>query len=154
MELDAYDIKLLALLQRNSKTPQRQLSEAVSLSPSAVNRRIAGYEAAGIITSTVAVLDPVRVGRPITIAVEVKVESERLDLLDAARQRFAACPQVQQAYYITGDFDFLLLVNVRDMVEYEQLTRELFFSPGNVKTFKTHVVMQTVKASLAVPVAG
>lgn len=151
MELDNYDIKLLSLLQKNSKTPQRQLSEAVNLSASAVNRRIAQYEANGLITSTVAVVDPVRAGRPITIAVEVKVESERLDLLDEIKHRFSACPQVQQAYYITGDFDFLLILNVKDMVEYEQLTRELFFSSSNIKTFRTIVVMQTVKASLAVP---
>ncbi|WP_028603402.1 Lrp/AsnC family transcriptional regulator [Ottowia thiooxydans] len=153
MELDSYDIKLLGLLQKNSKTPQRQLSEAVNLSASAVNRRIAQYEASGLITATVAVVDPVKAGRPITLAVEVKVESERLDLLDEIKQRFSACSQVQQAYYITGDFDFLLIFNVQDMVEYEKLTRELFFSSSNIKAFRTIVVMQTLKASLAVPLS-
>ena len=153
MELNNYDLKLLQLLQQNIKIPQRQLSEAVNLSASAVNRRIAQYEAAGLITSAVAVVDPVKAGRPITIAVEVKVESERLDLLDEIKQRFASCPQVQQAYYITGDFDFLLIVNVKDMVEYEKLTRELFFSSSNIKNFRTIVVMQTVKASLLVPMS-
>lgn len=44
MLLDAYDIKLLRLLQENGKLSQRQLSEAVNLSPSAVNRRIAALE--------------------------------------------------------------------------------------------------------------
>lgn len=154
MELDSYDIALLNLLQANSKTPQRKLSEAVNLSASAVNRRISQYESHGLIRSTVAVVDPVRAGRPITVAVEVKVESERLDLLDEIKHRFASCPQVQQAYYITGDADFLLLLNVKDMVEYEKLTRELFFSSSNIKAFKTTVVMQTIKASLNVPVGN
>lgn len=151
MQLDSYDIKLLSLLQGDAKLSQRQLSEAVNLSPSAVNRRIAALEAEGVISSTVAVVDPAAVGRPITILVEVKVESERLDLLDEVKRRFTVCPQVQQVYYVTGDFDFVLIVNVTDMTEYEQLTRELFFVSGNIKSFKTYVAMQRIKVSLQIP---
>ncbi|UIF87887.1 Lrp/AsnC family transcriptional regulator [Cupriavidus sp. UYPR2.512] len=151
MQLDSYDIKLLSLLQSNSKLSQRQLSEAVNLSPSAVNRRISALEAGGVITSTVAIVDPVAVGRPITILVEVKLENERIDLLDEVRTRFNNSPQIQQVYYVTGDFDFLLIVNVKDMTEYEQLTRELFFVSGNIKQFKTYVAMQRSKVSLQVP---
>ena len=151
MQLDSYDIKLLSVLQGDAKLSQRQLSEAVNLSPSAVNRRIAALEAEGVISSTVAVVDPAAVGRPITILVEVKVESERLDLLDEVKRRFTVCPQVQQVYYVTGDFDFVLIVNVTDMTEYEQLTRELFFVSGNIKSFKTYVAMQRIKVSLQIP---
>ena len=150
MQLDAYDIKLLALLQQNSKLSQREIAEAVSLSPSAVNRRIATLETAGIITSTVAIIDPSKVGRLITLLVEVKLESERLDLLDEVRNRFIDCPQIQQVYYVTGDFDFMLIFNVKDMAEYEQLTRELFFVSGNVKSFKTYVAMHRSKVTLNV----
>lgn len=151
MHLDHYDIKLLGLLQTDSKMSQRQLSEAVNLSPSAVNRRIAALESAGVITATVSVVDPTAVGRPITVLVEVKVENERLDLLDEVKKRFATCPQVQQVYYVTGEFDFMLVMNVKDMAEYERLTRELFFTSGNIKAFKTYVAMQRIKVSLSVP---
>lgn len=151
MLLDAYDIKLLSLLQRDSKMSQRELSDAVNLSPSAVNRRITALESAGVITSTVAVVDPTSVGRPITILVEVKLENERLDLLDEVKRRFMTCEQVQQCYYVTGDFDFMLILNVKDMSEYERLTRELFFVSGNIKQFKTYVAMQRLKTSMAVP---
>lgn len=154
MLLDNYDLKILVLLQQDSKMSQRQLSEAVNLSPSAVNRRIAALEAAGVITSTVSIVDPAAVGRPITILVEVKLESERIDLLDEVKRRFAVCPQVQQVYYVTGDFDFMLVMNVKDMTEYERLTRELFFLSGNVKAFKTYVAMQRIKATLTVPLQG
>jgi len=153
MLLDAYDIKLLSLLQKDSKMSQRQLSEEVNLSPSAGNRRIAALEAAGVSTSTVSIVDPAAVGRPITILVEVKLESERLDLLDEVKKRFSDCPQVQQVYYVTGDFDFMLVINVKDMTEYEKLTRDLFFVAGNVKAFKTYVAMQRLKVSLHVPLA-
>ncbi|WP_462401520.1 Lrp/AsnC family transcriptional regulator [Pseudomonas sp. Marseille-QA0332] len=151
MQLDVYDKKILALLQENNKLPQRELAEAVNLSPSAVNRRISALESAGVIKHNVSVVDPVAVGRPITIIVEVKVENERLDLLDEIKARFVARAEVQQVYYVTGDFDFLLVLNVKDMSEYEALTRDMFFY-GNIKQFKTYVAMQNIKRTFAVPV--
>ncbi|SDX76199.1 DNA-binding transcriptional regulator, Lrp family [Pseudomonas syringae] len=151
MNLDSYDRKILSLLQVNNRISQRELAEEVNLSPSAVNRRISALESAGVIQFNVSIVDPALVGRPITIIVEVKLENERLDLLDEIKKRFVSCPQVQQVYYVTGDFDFLLVMNVRDMGEYEQLTRELFFF-GNIKQFKTFVAMQNNKRTFAVPI--
>jgi DNA-binding Lrp family transcriptional regulator len=152
MELDGFDRKILALLQQDSRTPQREISEAVHLSASAVNRRIAAMEGAGVISKNVALVDAAKVGKPITIIVEVMLENERLELLDAARRRFVACPAVQQVYYVTGEVDFVLIVNVADMAEYERLTRELFFAESNIKSFRTMVAMERSKVSLAVDV--
>ena len=151
MQLDAYDRKILNLLQDNNRISQRELAEDVNLSPSAVNRRIAALEASGVIKQNVSIVDPAAVGRPITVIVEVKLENERLDLLDEIKKRFVSCPQVQQVYYVTGDFDFLLVMNVRDMSEYELLTRELFFF-GNIKQFRTCVAMQNIKRTFAIPI--
>ena len=131
MKLDAWDKKILTLLQRNNRLSQREIADRISLSPSAVNRRIAALEDAGVIKGSVSLVDASKVGRPITIMVQVTIENERLDLLEEDKQRFVTCPQVQQVYYVTGDFDFLLVINVRDMAEYEALTRELFFASGN-----------------------
>src|SRR5262249_23009899 len=139
MELDGFDRKILTLLQKDSRMPQRDISEAVHLSASAVNRRIAAMEAAGVIQRNLAIIDPAKVGKPITIIVEVSLENERLDLLDAARRRFVACPVVQQVYYVTGEVDLVLIMQVADMSEYERLTRELFFAESNVKSFRTMV---------------
>lgn len=150
MVLDEFDRKILSLLQKNSRLSQREIGEAVHLSSSAVNRRIVAMEAAGVIAAHYAVVDPVKLGRPITIIVEVSVESERLDLLDAVKARFVACPQVQQVYYISGEMDFVLVINVADMDEYQRLTRMLFFAEGNVRRFRTMVAMERAKVTLAV----
>lgn len=150
MELDSYDKKILTLLQRNNKMSQRELADHVNLSASAVNRRIAHLERLGFIKENVSILNAAKLGRSITIVVEVKVENERLDLLEEDKKRFVSCPQVQQVYYVTGDFDFLLVLNVHDMEEYDQLSRELFFKPDNIKSFKTIIVMQNAKQNLKV----
>jgi len=152
MTLDEYDRKILRLVQQNNRLPQRDIGDAVNLSLSAVNRRIAAMEAAGVIQSNIAVVDPAKVGQPITLIVEVAVESERLDLLDAVKRRVVACRQVQQVYYVTGEVDFVVILTVADMEEYVALTRELFFSEGNVKSFRTLVVMERSKVGLAVTV--
>jgi DNA-binding Lrp family transcriptional regulator len=95
------------------------------------------------------VVDASKVGRPITIMVQVTIENERLDLLEEDKQRFVSCAQVQQVYYVTGDFDFLLVMNVRDMAEYEALTRELF-SHREHQIFRTIVSMQNAKQEMTV----
>jgi Lrp/AsnC family transcriptional regulator, leucine-responsive regulatory protein len=150
--LDHFDRKILAILQNDARTPQRDISEAVHLSASAVNRRIEAMKKSGVVTAEVAIVDPVKVGRPITIIVEVSVDNEQLEKLDAVRQRFLGCPAVAQVYYVTGDVDFVLVMTVRDMAEYEALTRQLFFAEGNVKKFRTLVVMDRAKVSMEVPV--
>lgn len=150
--LDDFDLKILSIIQKDTKAPQRQISEAVNLSPSAVNRRIAAMELAGVITRHVAVVDPEKLGRPITIIVEVSVASERLDHLDVVRRRFMDCVAVSQVYYVTGEVDFVLILTVADMAEYERLTRQLFFAEGNIKRFRTLVVMDRAKVTLEVQV--
>ena len=153
-DLDAFDLAILDILQRDNATPQRVIGEAVNLSAPAVQRRIKRLEADGVIVANVAVIDPASVGQAITIVVEVSVESERLDLLDAVKARLASAPEVQQCYYVTGEADFVLVVTVPTMAAYEALTRRLFLDGGNVRRFKTLVVMDRVKVGLGVPLGA
>ena len=150
-ELDAFDRAILAILQKDNATPQRTIGEAVNLSAPAVQRRIKRMEETGVIRANVALVDPAKVGHPITIFVEVEVESERAELIDAAKRGFAEVPEVQQCYYVTGEADFILVVTVATMADYEALTRRLFFENNNVKRFRTFVAMDRVKVGLEVP---
>ena len=150
--LDSFDRAILDIVQRDGSVPQRAIGERVNLSAPAVQRRIKRMEAAGLIVRHVAVVDPALAGRPLTLVVEVEVESERAALIDAIRQRFATAPEVQQCYYVTGETDFVLVVTAASMADYEALTRRLFFADGNIKRFRTFVTMDRVKVGLDVPV--
>ena len=150
-DLDRFDLAILGILQQDNATPQRTIGEAVHLSAPAVQRRIRRLEESGVIQANVAVVDPALVGRPVTVLVEVEIESERVDLLDAAKTSFAAAPEVQQCYYVTGEADFILVLTVATMGEYEAVTRRLFFENHNVKRFRTFVAMGRVKVGLSVP---
>ena len=150
--LDPFDRQLLALVQEDARLSQAELGTRVNLSTAAVNRRLKQLSENGVIKQYTAIVDPTAIGCPLTVIVGVEAESERVDLLDATKRAFAACPEVQQCYYVTGDWDFILIFTVTDMEYYNALTRQLFFESNNVKRFKTFVAMSRVKVGLTVPV--
>jgi Lrp/AsnC family leucine-responsive transcriptional regulator len=152
--LDNFDLQILALVQLNNLATHREIAERVSLSVPAVARRLQRLRSDGVICKDVSVLQPEKVGNRLTIIVDVAVENEAVAQLDAIMKRFADCLQVQQCYYVTGETDFILILSVRDMEEYETLTHSLFFDAGNVKHFRTAVSMRRVKMSLAIPVTA
>ncbi len=150
LALDDFDLKILAEMQTSNIQPIRLVAEAVALSTPAVARRLQRLREHGVISKDVSIIDPNAVGQPISLIVEVCVESELIEHLDAIQNRFLACPQIQQCYYVTGEVDFVLIMLVRDMQEYETLTRTLFFADGNVRHFRTFVAMKRVKVNQAV----
>ena len=152
MKLDHYDRTLLAALQEDGRVPQSELGQRAHLSTAAVNRRLKLLQGAGVIESFSVRLNPKALGYDLTVIVEVKAENERADLLDDMQRRFTACPQVQQCYYVAGEWDFVLIFLVRSMEQYVSLTRALFFESGNVKSFNTLVAMNRVKTGMIVPV--
>jgi len=152
--LDSFDLQLLALVQGDARLSQAELGTRVNLSAAAVNRRLKRMTDDGVITRYAAIVDPPAVGYPLTIIAGVETESERVDLLDEMKRSFISCPEVQQCYYVTGDWDFVLIFTVTDMEHYNALTRQLFFTNNNVKRFKTFVTMSRVKVGLSVPIDG
>ncbi|WP_024303037.1 Lrp/AsnC family transcriptional regulator [Pseudogulbenkiania sp. MAI-1] len=150
--LDVYDRKLVAEVQRDARLPQSELGARVHLSTAAVNRRLKRLADEGVIEKYTAVVSPEALGYSLTIVAQVEVESEQIDRLDEMKRSFQACPLVQQCYYVTGECDFVLIITVRNMEQYTELTRQLFFQNNNVKRFKTLVAMSRVKVGLDVPV--
>ncbi|ASY57745.1 Transcriptional regulator, AsnC family [Sinorhizobium sp. CCBAU 05631] len=150
-QLDAFDRQILEILQRDNTTPQRTIGEAVNLSAPAVQRRIKRMTEQGVIRANIAVIDPAAVGQAITIFVEVELISETAEQIEQAKREFAAAPEIQQCYYVTGEADFVLVIVVPSMADYEALTRRLFFGNNNVKRFRTFVAMDRIKVGLSVP---
>ena len=101
VELDNFDRKILRCCKRTAacRNATSRGGASLGLGGQPAHRRDGK---AGVIRSNQAIVDPAKVGRPITIIVEVSIENERLDLLDAVKRRFVACPAVQQVYYVTG----------------------------------------------------
>ena len=150
MELDAADRQILAILQEDSRSSLDNLAIDTGLSAATVQRRIKRMRDVGIIEKDVVVLESTSLGWNMTFIVLVEMERERVHVLDEFKRKMRKEKQVQQCYYITGDADFALICYARDMSDYEELTRRLFFDDANVRRFRTSVVMSSVKRSLAV----
>jgi DNA-binding Lrp family transcriptional regulator len=151
MSLDAFDLALLDAVQRDATISQHELGTRINLSPAAVNRRLKKLAADKVTRKTVTLVNPAQVGYHLTIITEVEVASERPDQLDAMKRGFLSCPQVQQCYYVAGECDFVLIMLVKNMEQYTELTAQLFFENDNVKRFKTLVSMSNVKVGMEVP---
>ncbi|MER8899636.1 Lrp/AsnC family transcriptional regulator [Mesorhizobium sp. M0676] len=152
MELDRIDRKLLIAVQRNNRLTTEELGELAGLSATACQRRLKRLRDAGVIEADVAVVSPTAVGRPMMMLTFIGLERDRSDIIDRFKQAIRRTPEIMSAYYVTGEADFVLAISVRDMVEYEAFTRRFFFEHPDIKGFKTMVVMDRIKATLALPI--
>ena len=151
-ELDRFDRQLLTLVQHDAALTAEQLAEHVSLSVSAIQRRLKRLREHGVIQKQVAVLDAAQVGRPTTFIAGLQVESERPELMARLRTWLDAEAAVQQAFYVTGEADFVLVVVAWDAVAYEALMTRLLADNPNVRRYTTQVAMGVLKRGLALPV--
>lgn len=152
--MDRFDARILEILQRDARATAEVLSDAVGLSADACRKRLAKLRASGIVEQEIAILDPQKVGRGLLMIVEVSLQNERLSELDRFRSRMEAAPEVMQCYYVTGNADFILMVSVKDMADYEDFTRRYFFSEENVVRFRSSAVMDRVKTGFFMPVVA
>ncbi|MNE31503.1 Leucine-responsive regulatory protein [compost metagenome] len=151
--LDRFDRAILRIVQRDARTPQRTIAEAVNLSAAAVQRRIAAMEASGVIRGNVALVDPKALPLTITAIVEVYLQDERAETVQSAKMRFQNEPEVQQCYYVTGGTSFILIVVTTDMAAYQALTQRLFEENDSVNRFRSLIALDRVKtdAALIIP---
>ncbi|WP_233590309.1 Lrp/AsnC family transcriptional regulator [Dyella dinghuensis] len=151
MELDKLDRRILAILQKDARRPAELMGADVGLSASAVQRRIARMREEAVITAEVALVDPKQAGRPLTMIVDVEVERERPELLASLKQWIAAEPCIQEAWYVTGAGDYVLIVVARDVDDFEALMQRLVVDNANVRRFQTRVALSTLKRGMFVP---
>jgi len=153
MTLDRLDTQILNLLQQDATVPLRTLAKQVHASPATCQRRIAQLKANGVLLKEVAIVDRLRVGRPLTVFVSVELDQQNDALLRNFEKKMAAEGDVMACYEVSGEFDFLLIVNSASMERYHALTREVFSSNNNVRNFKSTFAMNCSKFETKIPLA-
>jgi DNA-binding Lrp family transcriptional regulator len=152
-ELDKLDRRILALLQHDARISAEAIGAEIGLSASAVQRRTARLRDEAVITGEVVLVDARSVGRPLTMIVDLEVERERTDLLAGLKRWIAAEAAIQEAWYVTGDEDYVLVVSAPDVDSYETLMQKLLADTANVRRYRTRVARGTLKRGMAVPLA-
>jgi Lrp/AsnC family leucine-responsive transcriptional regulator len=153
MKLDIFDRQILNQVQDDASLTAEQLSLSVALSVSAIQRRLRRLHENGVIERNIAVVDPQMIERPTFFVVALQVERERPELLSLLRRWLRDEPQVQQAFYVTGEADFVLVITAADAASYDELMSRMVKDNPNIRRFTTNVALGIVKRGLTVPVA-
>ena len=154
--LDKLDRAILRSLQRNGRETYDVVGEQVGLSPSAVLRRVKRLEDAGVIARYVALVTPEAVGLSLTAYLNVRLEkhteSHKRNPMDLFRASVQVWPEVVECVSLTGDMDYLLRVVVTDMAHYSRFIMDTLLKHPSVEDCKTSFVLDSVKATTALPV--
>ena len=157
ISLDAIDVQLLNLLQADATQNNQVLAAQVNVSPPTCLRRVKRLWDAGLIERQVALLQPDRLaavqGHGLACIVEVSLDRQGAEHLDAFEARAVADADVQQCWRVSPGPDFVLVVHTRDMPGYLALSQRLFTGDANVRNIKAFFATRRAKFDTKVPVA-
>jgi DNA-binding Lrp family transcriptional regulator len=142
--LDDVDLRLLEILQTDASTPNHVLAETVKVSPPTALRRVRRLVEGGLIERRIALLSAHAVGG-LQALVEVQLDRQGAEHLDAFEALAVADPAVQQCWRVSPGPDFMLVLWVADMAAYNALVAGLFTQQANVRNVKTFFATKRAK---------
>ena len=147
MKIDRIDKRILVALQRNNRIANLELAELVGLSPPACLKRVKRLREEKVIVGDVSIINPELAGNTMTLIVTVEMERDRADIYQLFRKSILKAPEVTQCYQISGSYDFMLVVTVKDIQDYEHFVERVLHTDLNIRKFHTSVSLRTVKFS-------
>jgi DNA-binding Lrp family transcriptional regulator len=142
--LDRIDVKILATLQRHGRSTNDRLARTVGLSPRACLERVRKLEAVGIIVGYQAIIDIVRVSRPINVFAEITLERQANQ--NRFERRLMAIEEVVECWEVSGAVDYLARVVCADLGTYQALTSRLIDDSNlGVARIVSHVALRPIR---------
>lgn len=151
VKLDNIDLKIIKLLQENSKITNLDLSKRIGLSPAPTLERVKKLEHSGVIQSYHAKVDADKLGLNISTFVLVSLAWQKENALDNFIAKIKMIDEVTEAYIITGDGDALLRIICPDISAYEQLLFKKLSQIEEVEKLRTLMTLSKVKKSKVLP---
>jgi len=150
--LDAIDRSILQMLQEDAFLTTKEIAVRVNMSTTPVFERVKRLERDGFIARYTALLDRRKVGLSMLVFCEVSLKEHNRDYLFRFEREVAELPEVVECHHITGSFDYLLKVVVRDMDGYQQFVKNKLAALENIGQVQSHFVMTEVKNSTVLPI--
>jgi Lrp/AsnC family leucine-responsive transcriptional regulator len=145
--MDEIDRRILNVLHDHGRIANAGLAAAVGLSPSPCLRRVRRLEDTGIIQGYRAVIDPAAIGRGLRVIVGVRLARHALNDVQAFERAVVDLPEVVETHHVTGNFDYLVHVEVADLRAYEDFHAKRLAGLPGVSTVNSYVVMKTMTAA-------
>ena len=157
IDLDALDLALLNRLQDDASESNQDLASRVHISPPTCLRRVKRLRDAGLIERQITLLDADRIalhmGHGLTAIVEITLDRQGQEAVEAFEQRMTPDAAVQQCYRVSPGPDFILVVHAADMPGYLALAQRLFTSDANVRNVKAFFSIRRAKFEPKLPLA-
>lgn len=142
---DAYDMAILRILLRDSRTPLQETGKAVGLSTTSCWNRIKRMTDAGVIQGYSVKVDLAQIGYRDTVIVQVTLGNHSEETLDEFGRALQSIPEVLEAFLISGDYDYFIRIAVADTRDYERLLREKLYKIPGIRHSKSSFVLRTLK---------
>jgi Lrp/AsnC family transcriptional regulator len=152
MEIDSFDRKILRELQAEPQLTMADLAERVGLSHTPCWRRLRRMEEAGIVRGRPFMLDPVRLGYPVSVFAHIRIRNHDEEVLGAFESEVCLHPEIAACYSMSGDSDYVLRVLARSIDDYERFLKKVLLHLPGVGSVNSSFVMKELKQSTDVPV--
>jgi Lrp/AsnC family leucine-responsive transcriptional regulator len=149
---DATDRAILRLLQDDGRISNVELAKAVGLSPAAMHARVRRLEADGTIARYAAVLEPETAGFDLTCFVSIAMQLHSYERVAQVREQIAAMPEVLECHHITGEYDYLLKVVLRNRRDLQRFIIERITPLPGIARIQTSLALAVVKSTTALPI--
>lgn len=150
-KLDKTDLKILKLLQENSKITNLDLSKKIGLSPAPTLERVKKLELQEVIASYHANVSAAKIGLDVRTFVLVSLAWAKENAYENFLEKIQLIPEITECYIVTGDADFLLKIVCKDMPAYEQLLFKHLSKIEEIERLKTLMTLSKVKDSKVLP---
>ncbi len=152
MSLDETDRRILKVLQRKGRISNAELSEEANLSASACHRRVQRLEKEGYIRDYVALLNARKMDMPTTVFVEITLQAQADEVLDAFEKAVARIPNVLECHLMAGTADYILKVVAEDTDDFARIHRQYLARLPGVAQMQSSFALRTVFKTTALPV--
>lgn len=149
MKLDKIDRVLLELLQKDSKSTNKSLASKLNLSITAVYERIRKLEREGVISKYVAVLQPDKIERSFMAFCQIRLVQHTKSNVSSFESQVARLPEVMECFHISGEYDYLLKVAVKDMQAYREFMVNKLTALDHIGNTQSTFVISPVKNTTA-----
>lgn len=151
VNLDKIDLMILKLLQENGRKTNVQLSNEIGLSPAPTLERVKKLETSGIIKSYHAVVEENSVALGIKAMIQVSLVRQKDNAISNFKKHIIKIDEIVECYQVTGNYDYLLKVVVKDIPAFEKLIGEKLSKIPDIGQMQTNVILSEVKKSSVLP---
>lgn len=150
--MDSIDKKILKILQEDCMISYKDIATSIGLSYNPTYERIRRMEEEGIIKSRVAILDPKKIGVDLFVYCNITLKEQSKKSLIDFEKRIKSIPEIIEAVSLTGVYDYMLKIAIRDIDSYNTFIMNKIANIPNIGQYHSNIVMSVVKDETALPI--